>query len=80
VESHIDAHLCSSRHRSLLMKSELCGCFHGLETFPPDDIRDWLDGGDTALCPKCSIDSVIGFSFGCPINREFLAKMHDHWF
>jgi hypothetical protein len=38
------------------------------------------DDDDTALCPKCGIDSVIGSVSGYPIERGFLKKMHDHWF
>jgi len=48
--------------------------------FLPNEIQDWTDDGDTALCPKCGIDSVIGSVSGYPIQREFLSKMHNHWF
>jgi hypothetical protein len=51
-----------------------------LKVFPPSEIEDWTDDDDTALCPKCGIDSVIGSVSGYPIEREFLQKMHDHWF
>jgi hypothetical protein len=37
-------------------------------------------GGQTALCPKCPVDSVIGAASGDPITPEFLKLMHDHWF
>lgn len=50
------------------------------EVFPPSEIEDWTDDDDTALCPKCGIDSVIGSVSGYPIERQFLQKMHDHWF
>lgn len=80
TEDHITAHKWSGWNRSDLKKSDLCGCFYCLEVFPPNEIQDWTDDGDTALCPKCGIDSVIGSVSGYPIQREFLSKMHDHWF
>jgi len=80
TQDHIAAHKWSVRNRSDLKKSDLCGCFYCLEVFPPNEIEDWTDDGDTALCPKCDIDSVIGSLSGYPIQREFLSKMHDHWF
>jgi len=80
TEDHISAHEWSSYHRSTLGKSHLCGCFYCLEVFPPSEIEDWTDDGDTALCPKCGIDSVIGSVSGYPIERQFLARMHDYWF
>jgi hypothetical protein len=76
----IAAHKWSVRNRSDLKQSDLCGCFYCLEVFPPNEIQDWADNGDTAICPKCGIDSVIGSLAGYPIQREFLSKMHDHWF
>lgn len=80
TEDHIAAHKWSGWNRSTLKKSDVCGCFYCLEVFPAIEIQDWTDDGDTALCPKCGIDSVIGSVSGYPIQREFLSKMHDHWF
>jgi hypothetical protein len=68
-----------------ILKSEKCGCFYCLEIFSPDEITDW-HGEDCkeyeplALCPKCSIDSVIGSASGYPIEENFLRKMKDFWF
>jgi hypothetical protein len=80
TDDHISAHEWSSYHRETLRESEVCGCFYCLEVFPPREIEDWTDDDDTALCPKCGIDSVIGSVSGYPIERQFLQKMHDHWF
>jgi hypothetical protein len=81
---HIQAHSFSSYHREQLLLSEICGCFYCLEIYSPTQITDWTDEqesvGMTALCPKCGIDSVIGSNAGFPITREFLQKMHIHWF
>jgi hypothetical protein len=80
TEDHIAAHKWSGWNRSTLRSSDLCGCFYCLEVFPPNEIEGWTDDSGTALCPKCGIDSVIGSVSGYPIQREFLSKMHDHWF
>jgi hypothetical protein len=74
------AHKHSIRHRPELWASTLCGCFYCLETFIPDEITDWTDKGDTALCPNCGIDSVIGDASGFPVTPEFLAAMERRWF
>jgi hypothetical protein len=80
TEDHIAAHKWSIGNSSDVKKSDLCGCFYCLEVFPPNEIQDWTDDGDTALCPKCGIASVIASFSEYPIQREFLSKMHDHWF
>lgn len=80
AEPYITAHKCSSRHRAQIEQSEQCGCFHCLTVFTPNAIEEWIDDDDTAMCPRCGIDSVIGSASGNPIEREFLARMRAHWF
>lgn len=59
--------------------------------FKPSEIMDWVDEtskeetdineiGQTALCPRCGIDSVIGSKSGFPISVEFLESMNSYWF
>ncbi|HEY4592684.1 MAG TPA: hypothetical protein VIJ61_09775 [Thermoanaerobaculia bacterium] len=79
------AHLHSSQHRAEIGESSLCGCFYCCSTFPPSEIEEWVDKnaageGQTALCPRCGIDSVIGDRSGFPVTKEFLEKMKAHWF
>lgn len=79
------AHQYSSGHRQQIEASELCGCFYCLATFPPAVIEEWIDEvdertGQTALCPRCGIDSVIGSKAGFPLTKEFLTSMQKHWF
>lgn len=77
---HIRAHTRSSFHREEVLNGEICGCFYCLAIFELDKIEKWIDDRQTALCPRCSIDSVISSASGFPINREFLSKMHTYWF
>jgi hypothetical protein len=36
-----------------------CGCFCCLQTFQADEIIDWIDDGDTPLCPFCEMATVM---------------------
>ncbi len=75
------AHTHSSRHKAEVQASNVCGCFYCLKTFPPSDIREWIDKGQTALCPHCVIDSVLGSKSGYPVTDQgFLRRMYDRWF
>jgi hypothetical protein len=80
----VTAHTRSIRHREEILASKVCGCFFCLAVFPVSEIKEWVDTidgiGQTALCPKCDIDSVIGSNSGYPIEREFLSEMRKHWF
>ena len=83
---YIAAHRYSIHHRPQVEASEVCGCFYCKAIFPPDQILDWIDrsapgaDGETALCPRCGIDSVVGSAAGFPITVELLAAMKRHWF
>ncbi|ARP44442.1 MULTISPECIES: cytoplasmic protein [Geobacillus] len=74
------AHRFSAHNRKYLQNDALCGCFHCLAIFSPGEITEWVDQGDTALCPYCGIDSVIGEGSGFPIARSFLKRMRQEWF
>jgi hypothetical protein len=77
------AHKSCSSHKEELEKSKLCGCFYCLETFEPKEIIEYfeenLDSGETAICPKCGIDSVLSDKF--PISdKSFLEAMQIYYF
>ncbi len=78
------AHKKSIRHRPEVEKSKVCGCFHCLHIFSPDKIEQWTDGpeteNETALCPSCGIDSVIGDASDYAITPDFLTTMKKAWF
>ena len=79
------AHNRSSAHRNEVLQSEYCGCFYCCTVFKSDAISSWIDKnssgvGQTALCPNCGIDSVIGDKSPFPIKDDFLVAMRKYWF
>ncbi|MBO6899645.1 MAG: cytoplasmic protein [Shimia sp.] len=74
------AHKQSIRHRTQIEVSTICGCFFCLSVFRPSEISEWCDDDQTALCPNCGIDSVIGAASGYSIEEEFLTEMNQYWF
>ena len=78
------AHAHSIRHRAEVLASSACGCFYCCATFSPNTITGWADSetgeGQTALCPRCGVDSVLGDRSGFELSPEFLAKMKRYWF
>lgn len=80
---YIEAHRHSDGHESELKASEICGCFGCVSVFAPEDIEEWIEetnsDQNTALCPFCQTDSVIGSQAGYPITVEFLEKMRKYW-
>ena len=77
---YIRAHKHCFGNREEIVKSAMCGCFYCLAIFPPSDVMHWIDESQTAMCPKCDIDSVIGSASGFPIDVRFLKQMEGRWF
>lgn len=86
-----DAHRHCRNHRDELAASAQCGCFHCVRVYAAVEIVDWIDpapesaveyghSGQTALCPYCGIDAVIGDASAYPLTAEFLEAMRAQWF
>ena len=79
------AHSFSNNHKPELEKDAVCGCFCCGKIFSPSEIEEWIivnnpcDKRGTAICPHCSVDSVIGESSGYPITDEFMKAMNIIW-
>ncbi|HLK28653.1 MAG TPA: hypothetical protein VKT28_08730 [Puia sp.] len=79
------AHQHSIFNKDEILESQVCGCFYCLKNFAPQQITEWVEEGDnrheTALCPFCSIDSVIGNKSGYKVDdKNFLKTMYDYFF
>lgn len=68
------APIYSMKNRSELKSSESCGCFNCLNMFKPENISNWTDDGETALCPHCERDMVLA-----NISEEDLNEAHKLW-
>jgi len=80
IEVMADAHKHASKHRVEVEQSGRCGCFFCFKTFPPSLITAWVDSNQTALCPSCGVDSVIGSDSAHRLDDAFLRKMHQQYF
>ena len=79
-----EAHNHASNHRAEVLASARCGCFFCCTTFSPQDIDEWTDDvngeGQTALCPRCGVDAVLGDQAGYELSPAFLQHMKSVWF
>jgi hypothetical protein len=76
----VKAHKHCGKHRAEVLKSKICACFYCQGHFAPTEIVEWIDKDQTAMCPKCGIDSVLGAKAGFPLTPEFLGEMNKYWF
>jgi hypothetical protein len=86
------AYRYTSNNWSQIRASTACGCCNCLALFAPDEVVAWsgldmhnADDPDavekqTAMCPHCGSEAVLGDKSGYPINVQFLGHMNEAWF
>ena len=75
-----NAHRHSFRNRVEIEQSLKCGCFSCGSIFDATEVEDYIDDGKTALCPYCSVDSVIGDASGIELNLIVLNELNKMYF
>lgn len=53
-----------------------CGCYFCCEVFDGKEVTEWTDENQTAVCPRCGVDSVLP---GVTDTGVLLAT-HERWF
>ncbi len=77
----IVSHKRSTNNKEEIIQSTKCACFCCLLIFLPSDIFKWIDNEQTAICPNCGVDSVLGDESGYPITDiNYLKMMKKYWF
>jgi hypothetical protein len=73
------APMVAMKNRERIASSKRCGCYHCLEIFPKEEIKEWTDASETAICPHCHVDAIISDSTGILLDKATLRAMHDFW-
>jgi hypothetical protein len=72
-------HRHARANRMELEASEVCGCIACERIYFPSEIVRWVNE-ETALCPHCGADAVVGSASGIPIMPGVLRRAHERWF
>jgi hypothetical protein len=74
-----ELHDQSSHNFTAIRLAETVGCFYCVSFIDKEKIKEWIEevvgGEDTALCPKCGIDSLLP-----DVTMEQLKEMNDEYF
>lgn len=88
----LEAHGHTTGNRAELEASGICGCCYCLDIFSPDEVTTFtgadisaFDNPDatfveTAVCPRCGSEALLGDKSGYAITPQFLGRMHQAWF
>ena len=67
-------------NREDVFNSTKVGCYHCLQIFNPKDVKQYTDGGKTALCPFCEVDSLVCTACGYDVTPNILKEIKNYWF
>ena len=68
-------HKHSSKNKFEILNSHKCACFHCFRIYDSTDVETFLkdnDGEETALCPVCTTDTIIGDASGFNLTDELI--------
>ncbi|WP_034536353.1 hypothetical protein [Carnobacterium inhibens] len=68
------------KNKDSIVKSDCCGCYNCTKLFTPNKVEEYVDNGQTAICPYCGMDSVIGTNMGYNITTNFLKQLKKEIF
>lgn len=77
LPSYQKAQACARMHREAILASAQCACFSCFTRFEPTRVTKWIDAGQTALCPRCGLDTVLGAA-SMGIDDQFLRLLNTH--
>ena len=72
-------HAYCSHNKELDIISKTCYCFYCKEKYDSKEVIEYIDDGQTALCPKCGVDTVLPDSIE-EVNEEVIDEMNEYWF
>ena len=80
-----EIHTHCTANREEVDASSRCACFYCQEVFRATEVKDYIvepsmDYKETALCPRCGADTILGDAAGIPFYKELIKKLHRHYF
>ena len=73
-------HAYSSHNKKLIDIADKCYCFYCKSSMEQSEIQNYIDDGQTALCPKCEIDAIIPDSIDDTVDEQIISEMNEYWF
>jgi hypothetical protein len=81
-------HRVNFGHKDIISIAKICVCYACMRAFPTESIYDWVwkrrRGSfrirQTALCPFCSVDSVIAIERVDLPTTRLVARLSSYWF
>ena len=72
-------HRSSFRNRCRLQAAGRIACFGCLGEFEAKQVREYVDAGETALCPDCGLDTLIAVHGADAADTALLRALNERY-
>lgn len=79
-DMHKDIHLHTANNSAEFETAKECGCICCCRIFPVEEVEEYAEHGETAICPYCGCDSLIADSSGIKLTKELLSTLNKKYF
>ena len=67
------------KNRPSIQQCVEVGCYHCFKIYNKDEIKEWTDNDQTAICPFCETDSLIPNMPDYKLTEEILKQANQFW-
>ena len=75
-----DAHLHTANNAGEFATAKECGCICCQRLFPAEEVEEFAEHGETAVCPYCGCDALIADSSGINLTQELITDLNKKYF
>ena len=72
-------HSSTKHNRELIDKSNMCYCYHCKKSFLSQEVKEYSESNDSAICPDCNNSALIPDAADDKISMAIVNQMHDYW-
>lgn len=73
-------HTLSVNNKDIILENKKCHCYKCMKSFDSEDITEFNDVGNTALCPYCKGAAVLVESDHYVLDDKTLKDLNEYWY
>lgn len=73
----VDKEPTTQGNRNIILASQKAGCLLCTSCYDASEVTAYTDEGETALCPVCGLDGVIGDAEGIEMTEITLVALNE---
>ena len=68
------------KNKAAVQQQKEVACYYCQKIFDTQEIKEWTDNDQTAICPFCEADTIVPNAPEYKLNESALKQAHQFWF